>query len=272
MTKLRLCVTTALASVFLLVALSHSVLKPHATAQEGPNWHNGLPRQHESQWLVHDLRRPLPEVVTPGVRSQDAPSDAIMLLDGTNLDHWVYRKGGAPAAWLVKDGFIELNHTGSIQTKEKFEDVQLHIEWANPAEPKGVSQVRGNSGIFFMGRYEVQIVASFNNRTYADGSAASLYGQHPPLVNACRQSGEWQTYDIIFRAPRFDGDKLVEPARVTMFHNGVLVHFNQKFFGSTSYRALAKYSPHGPGPVQIQDHGDRQPMRFRNIWARRLKL
>lgn len=171
--------------VFCLVAVvvvSWSVY-PWAEAQEGPNWHKGLPKQYKSKWLVHDLKRPKPEVVTQAGPVGSAPSDATVLFDGKDLSQWT-KGNGKPAAWAVKDGYAELNNTGNIQTKKEFGDCQFHIEWRAPAKPRGVSQARGNSGIFFMGLYEVQIMDSFNNATYADGSAASIYGQHPPLVNA----------------------------------------------------------------------------------------
>ena len=165
---------------------------------------------------------------------------------------------------------MEVNGSGTIETVELFGDCQLHVEWATPAKPEGKSQGRGNSGVFLMGRYEIQVLDSFENRTYADGQAAAMYGQRPPDVNACRPPGEWQSYDILFRAPRFTGDgQLESPAVVTVVHNGVLVHHAQPFIGATTHRAVAKYTPHPPeGPIALQDHGN--PVRFRNIWVRRL--
>jgi hypothetical protein len=212
------------------------------------------------KWRVHDASRPAPPVVTPGADGAP-PSDAIVLFDGTSLDAW----SGGP--WDVRDGAMVVNGAGGIETKRTFGDVQLHLEWAAPADVAGESQGRGNSGVFLMGRYEVQILDSFENRTYSDGQAAALYGQHPPLVNACRPPGEWQSYDIVFRAPRFEGEKLVSPARATVLHNGVLVQDAVEFIGATTHRAIAQYSPHAPeGPIGLQDHGN--PVRFRNIWAR----
>lgn len=241
-------------------------------AQEGPDWNKGLPRQHKSKWLVSDSRRPLAPVVTPGRTSADAPSDAVVLFDGKDLSRWRGSEGG-PARWKVEGGYAEFNNTGSISTKEKFGDCQLHLEWMCPTPPKGISQDRGNSGIYFMERYELQVLDSYDNKTYADGACAAIYAQHPPLFNACRKPGEWQTYDVVFRAPRFKDGKLAEPARMTVFHNGVLVHHNAEVFGTTVYRGLAKYEPHEPtAPIHIQDHGDRQKMRFRNIWVRKLDL
>lgn len=165
---------------------------------------------------------------------------------------------------------MEVNGTGGIQTADSFGDVQLHIEWAAPAEVKGSSQGRGNSGVFFLGRYEIQILDSHRNVTYADGQAASMYGQFPPLVNACRPPGEWQSYDIVFLAPRFDGKELVEPARVTVFHNGIVVHHATAFLGGTRHRSNPSYQAHPEvGPIHLQDHGN--PVRFRNVWVRRLQ-
>ena len=160
--------------------------------------------------------------------------------------------------------------TGNIQTKEAFGDCQLHVEFAAPAAVKGDSQGRGNSGVFLMGRYEIQVLDCYDNPTYPDGTTAGIYGQYPPLVNACRKPGEWQTYDIIWEGPRFDGETLVRPARVTVIQNGVVVHHAQELQGPTEHRKLATYVPHPEaGPLMLQDHGDL--VRFRNIWYRPLK-
>jgi hypothetical protein len=252
------------------IGIAGYVIVHDVIAEELP-WNKGLPRQHKSKWLVSDGLRPQPTVVTPGQKPGDPPSDAVVLFDGKDLSKW--RCGDGPARWKVEGGVAEMTPTGSISTVETFGDMQFHLEWMAPSPPVGSDQGRGNSGIFFMERYEVQILDSYENKTYADGSAASIYAQHPPLVNACRKPGEWQTYDIIFRAPRFKDGKVLESARVTMFHNGVLVHHNAEVFGSTVYRGLAQYQPH-PASVslQFQDHGDKQPVRFRNIWARHLDL
>ncbi len=223
-----------------------------------------------SKWRVHDGTRPQPRIVTPGDKPGDPPSDAIVLFDGKDVSKWMASDGGE-AKWKVENGAMEVTRTGNIQTREHFGDCQLHIEWAAPAEVKGESQGRGNSGVFLMGKYEIQVLDGYNNITYADGITAAIYGQYPPLVNACRKPGEWQTYDIFFVAPRFDGDKLVSPAYVTVVHNGVLVHHHQEIMGPTGHRILASYdTPHGPeGPLVLQDHGD--PVRYRNIWIRPLK-
>jgi hypothetical protein len=190
-----------------------------------------------------------------------------VLFDGTDLSAW--RQGDEVAKWRVADGFMEVNGTGSIETAERFGDIQLHLEWAAPKEVASNSQGRGNSGVFLMGIYEVQILDSYENVSYADGQAAAMYGQYPPAVNACRAPGEWQTYDIFFRAPVFEGDELVSPAVVTVVHNGVVVHHAREFMGRTAHRQVAAYGAHAPeGPIGLQDHGN--PVRFRNVWVRRL--
>ncbi len=225
-----------------------------------------------SAFCVHDSRRPHPPVVTPGalVGPVAAPEDAVILFDGMNLDAWT--GNGGKASWSLEDGAMVVNGTGDIRTKAGFGDCQLHLEWASPSEVKGDSQGRGNSGVFFFERYEVQILDSFDNVTYADGQAAALYGQRPPMVNCCRKPGEWQTYDIVFQAPRFGADgALRSPARVTVLHNGILVHHDQPLLGATSHRGLARYSKHEEkGPIKLQDHGN--PVRFRNVWIRELDL
>jgi hypothetical protein len=244
-----------------------------AGAEEEDGWNKGLPRQYKSKWLVSDSRRPLPAEVAPGAEPGAPPADAIVLFDGKDLSKWRKGRSEEPAGWKVEDGCIEMTPTGNIATREKFGDCQLHIEWRAPSPPEKQGQGRGNSGVYFMGRYEVQVLDSHKNPTYADGGAASIYAQHPPLVNASRPPGEWQSYDIVFRAPRFKDGAVAEPARITAFHNGVLVHHNAEVYGPQAYRALAKYTPHEPeAPLMLQDHGDRQPVRFRNIWIRRLDL
>lgn len=227
-----------------------------------------------SKWRVHDADRPRPAAVEPGTASTadtpgKPPADAIVLFDGKDLARWT--NGGGDAKWKVEGGAMEVNGTGDIESRESFGDCQLHVEWAAPATVKGESQGRGNSGIYFMGRYEVQVLDSFENPSYADGQAAALYGQTPPLVNACRKPGEWQTYDIVFEAPRFEGDRLVRPVRITVFHNGVLVQHAQEMIGASSHRTVAKYTPHAPtAPLRLQDHGN--PVRYRNLWVRKLDL
>ena len=225
------------------------------------------PQLPNSPWRVHDAERPRPQVVKPGTAGA-APSDAVVLFDGSDLSAWT--GGNSEARWRLADGYMEVNGTGSIQTRQEFGDCQLHVEWASPAEVKGRSQGRGNSGVFLMGRYEVQVLDSYQNKSYADGQAAALYGQQPPAVNASRGPGEWQSYDIVFVAPRFNDDgALISPARVTLFHNGVLVHHDHTLIGATTHQKVARYHKHPPkGPLQLQDHGN--PVRFRNIWVREL--
>ncbi len=224
-------------------------------------------------WDVHSMSRPKPRAVTPAPASAPAapPADAIVLFDGRDLSQW---RGGddAPARWRLVDGAMEVvRGSGSISTVRAFGDIQLHLEWRSVAPPRADGQNRSNSGVFLMGRYEVQVLDSYQNETYADGQAAALYGQQPPLVNASRPPGEWQTYDIVFRRPRFAADGSVEqPARITMFHNGVLVHDAATFSGATAHMRRATYEPHEDRrPLALQDHGD--PVQFRNIWVRDLE-
>jgi hypothetical protein len=200
----------------------------------------------------------------------------VILFGGSDLTAWAHRDNVDPAIlyepeWTVKDGYFEVTRgTGSLYTTENFGDVQLHLEWAEPEDVKGASQGRGNSGIKFLGLYEIQILDSHQNMTYADGQAAAVYGQYPPDVNASRKPGEWQTYDIIFELPRFEGSKATSPGYLTVLHNGVLVHHRRELSGVTGMRSPGKYVVHPPGgPIMLQDHGD--PVRFRNIWARHLK-
>ena len=190
-----------------------------------------------------------------------------MLFDGSDLSGWERVDGGA-ADWKVENGYMEVaRKTGSIRTKAAFGDCQLHVEWAAPADVEGDSQGRGNSGVFLMGIYEVQVLDSYENPTYPDGGAAALYGLNPPLVNSCRKPGVWQTYDIVWITPRFEGCAVITPARITVFHNGVLVHHDVPLIGIPAHREVRPYEPHEPtGPLMLQDHGD--PVRFRNIWYR----
>lgn len=226
-----------------------------------------------SKWRVNDPNRPLPPVVTPGTfatqeKPADPPSDAIVLFDGSNLEGWE-KLDGSPAGWKVENGYMEVvPKSGDIRTKVKFGDCQLHIEWAAPKVIKD-GQDRGNSGVFLMERYEIQVLDGYNNITYADGITGAIYGQCPPLVNACRKPAEWQTYDIIWIAPRFDNDKLIQPAYVTVIFNGVLIHYHRKLTGPTTHKRVLPYTPHPPvGALMLQDHGD--PVRYRNIWYRRI--
>ena len=232
--------------------------------------YDDTPQLPDQKWKVHDSQRPTPPVVTPGAAVGQPPSDAVVLFDGKGLDKWHDGKGNPPKWKLEEDYFECQKGVGTITTRDEFGDFQLHIEWRAPDPPKGTSQGRGNSGVFLGGRYELQVLDSFENVTYADGQAASLYGQWPPLVNACRKPGEWQTYDVVFIYPRFKEGKLESPAYITVFHNGVLAHNKQPYIGASTHRQVGKYSEHKPkGPISLQDHGD--PVRFRNIWIRPVK-
>jgi hypothetical protein len=214
-------------------------------------------------------------VTPPGEFSQKAagspPSDALVLFDGTNLDGWIKRRDGTPAGWKVQDGYMEVvAKTGDIRSKLEFGDCQLHVEFATPAQVVGESQGRGNSGVFLMGRYEIQVLDCYQNLTYPDGTTGAIYGQYPPLVNACRPPGAWQTYDVIWASPRFDGHTLLAPARLTVLFNGLVIHHAQPLHGPTEHKITTGYHPHGPvGPLVLQDHGN--PVRFRNIWYRPLR-
>ena len=233
------------------------------------------PAQVDPRWKPNDPDRPLPPVITPGTAStQDnagrPPSDAIFLFDGKDLSRWA-GEDGQPAKWKVADGYLEVApHTGFIHTRQPFGDCQLHVEFAEPLPPVGEDQGRGNSGVFLMGLYEIQVLDSYESKTYADGQASAVYGQFPPQVNASRPPGQWQTYDIIFHGPRFDPDgRLRRPVRMTVLHNGVLVQDNVELSGPTAHHDRPPYKP-GPEklPLTLQDHGN--PVRFRNIWIREL--
>lgn len=237
-----------------------------------PKGYSDTPVIPGQAWRVHDIDRPMPPVIQPGeTTSLAAPSDAIVLFDGTNFDAWSHRSGD-PCGWtLVGDGAMEvMPRTGDIRTKQEFGTCQLHVEWRAPTEIYADSQGRGNSGVFLMGLYEIQVLDGYENPTYADGVTAAIYGQYPPLVNACVPPGEWHVFEVVFEAPEYVDGRLVNPASMTVFHNGVLVHLRQVMQGPTQHRALATYAqPHGPkGPLVLQDHGDK--VQFRNIWLREL--
>jgi len=228
-------------------------------------------------WHVHDSGRPYPRVVTPAdVPGTPPPSDAVVLFDGKDLSKWGQKTRGAsggslPAArWTVQNGYFEiLPRSGDLVTRDKFGDCQLHIEWMEPPDVRGSSQSRGNSGVQMMDRYEIQVLDPWNNPTYADGGAGAIYGVWPPLVNPGRKPGEWNVYDIAFKAPVFDGPKVVSPAYVTLLFNGVLVQDHKDFLGSTGYRVVGHYTAHGAEePLSLQDHGYK--VRFRNVWIRKL--
>ena len=217
-------------------------------------------------WKIHDMTRPQPPVVTPAPVGLPVPppSDAVILFDGSSLDGWT---GTAP---IGDDKALTIGGKDLV-TKQVFGDCHLHVEWAAPAEVNGTGQGRGNSGVFLMGRYEVQVLDCYNNQTYPDGQTAAIYGMHAPLANACRPPGEWQTYDIIWTAPRFAGDgALVSPAFVTVIHNGIPVQVHAEIYGASTAGVPSPYKAHGDGPVKLQDHHN--PVRYRNIWVRRLDL
>jgi len=246
----------------LLLAACFAVLAASAQAQQ-PNRAGGDPKLSE----YYD---PAIRVVAPGKTAADAPADAIVLFNGTNTDAWQGKDGGA-VKWKVEGGALTVGAgTGVISTKQGFGDCQLHIEWRTPAEVKGNGQGRGNSGIFLMGKYELQVLDSYNNPTYTNGQAGSIYKELPPLVNASRGPGEWQTYDVIFTAPVFYADGTVKSqARITVLHNGVLIQNNMAIWGSTQYIGIANYEKHGDKePLVLQDHGN--PVSYRNIWIRPL--
>jgi len=261
------CVSAiGLGGVFALAEVDHS--------------HEG-PQQPWSKWKVHDMERPAPPVVTPGTASTaeqpgKPPSDAVVLFDGTDLSRWQAVGGGEPT-FTLQDGIMlstnlkDPKNNKYIETKDEFGDVQVHVEWSEPTPASGTSQGRGNSGVFLMGKFEVQVLDNFENPTYPDGQCSAVYGQYPPQVNVCRPPGEWQTYDIIFTRPRYEGSQVKEPAYVTVLQNGVLTQNHQKIEGPTGHKIVAKYPETFPekGPLQLQFHGN--PIRYRNIWVRPLE-
>jgi hypothetical protein len=254
----------------MLVGLAIAIV---AGQQPAPTGYDDTPMQPNGKWRIHDGKRPQPRIVTPGpasATSQPGPSDATVLLGGgSDLSAWQMMDGSSPT-WVMKDGVVETGK-GFMRTKAEFTDFQLHVEFATPSAVKGNSQERGNSGVFLLGKFEIQVLDSYQNVTYPDGQASAMYGQFPPLVNASRPPGEWQAYDIVFTAPRFKAaNALDKPAVVTVLHNGVLVHNATAFWGPTAHKKIDPYTPDtGKGPLALQDHGN--PVRFRNIWIRPLK-
>ena len=254
---------------FAATALALAVLAPlPAHAQQK----GGSPRPEDTEvWT------PVPKVVTPGRTDDAPPSDAIVLFDGRNLNEWVSANDGSPAKWTVADGVMTVNKpSGDIRTKRRFTDYQLHIEWKIPADITGEGQARGNSGVYLAmtdsGGYELQVMDSYRNPTYVNGQAGSMYKQYPPLVNAARKPGEWQTYDVVWTAPRFNADgSLKSPAYVTAIWNGVLVQDHVPLRGFTLYIGKPFYHAHGAAPILLQAHGDPSaPISYRNIWVRPL--
>jgi Domain of Unknown Function (DUF1080) len=263
--------TASLSALFAVAAFPQAPKPNHDLGFEDTPMLPGLP------YHVHDDRRPHPPVITPASEPGGPPSDAIVLFDGKDLSAWTSHhsnitRGGSSGApeWKLENGYMEaVPHTGDIATKEKFGDCQLHVEWAASAEIVGASQSRGNSGVILQGRYEVQVLDPYNNPTYADGQAGALYGQWPPLANPGRKPGEWQVYDIVFEAPKFEGEKLLKPAYITVFMNGVLLHNRKESMGPMVYRQVAHYSPQPAEDVLVLQNHDCK-VRFRNIWIRRL--
>ncbi len=230
----------------------------------------GYAAKELEKYDVHDMGRPVPEKVQPADRPGQPPENSIVLFDGKNTSEWVADKGG-PCKWKIENDYMEVTpKSGSIHTAREFGNCQLHIEFQTPEEVKGSGQGRGNGGVFFMGRYELQILDSWENPTYPDGQASAIYGQTPPLFNAALKPGQWQTYDVAFLRPIFDDDgKCIRPARITVFHNGVCTQNNVEIQGATAHKQKAQYRKHPEkGSLGLQDHNN--PTRFRNIWVREL--
>ena len=244
-----------------VVILSGALLSPLAFAAQS--------QQPQGDPKLTEVWEPVPRVVTPGTGTA-APSDAIVLFNGKDLSEWQHADGSS-AKWKIADGAATVvRAAGSIQTKRAFGDCQLHVEWRAPEKIDGEGQGRGNSGVFLQGRYEVQVLDSYNNRTYSNGQASSIYKQHIPMVNASRRPGEWQSYDVFFRAPRFAEDgALLTPSYITVVHNGVLVQDHVELKGTTAYIGQPSYQKHQPKePLMLQEHGN--PVSYRNIWIREL--
>lgn len=261
--------------IIAVIAVTGLIISAYSCTKESGNGKSKKASESTAmtKWKIHDPERPLPPVVDPGPYSGPAvpPSDAVVLFDGTDLSAWQNSEGG-PAGWAVEGGYMEVKKdSGSIQTKKGFGDCRLHVEWMAPFPAEGASQDRGNSGVFLMQKYEIQILDNYDNTTYADGMAAAVYGQYPPLVNACRPPGEWQIFDIIFRRPRFGANGEIQKKAVfTVFHNGVLVQDHVHPTGPTEWKKRPPYTEHPDRlPLSLQDHGN--PVRFRNIWIRDLE-
>jgi 3-keto-disaccharide hydrolase len=242
-----------------------------AVAQQPNLGYDDTPMQPNGTWHIHDGKRPQPRIVTPSPAPVDPvppPADATVLVGARDdVSAW-QMMDGSRVTWAMKDGVLETGK-GMIRTKVEFTDLQLHVEFATPRAVKGDGQGRGNSGVYLLGAFEIQVLDSYQNPTYPDGQAAAMYGQYPPLVNASRRPGEWQTYDIVFTAPRFTGAALDTPAVVTVVHNGIVVHNATPFWGPTAHKEIGAYTPaNAKGPIALQDHGN--PIRYRNIWIRAL--
>jgi hypothetical protein len=276
-----MCINRRMACIsilFISAAAFHFAAAQNTEDHPGAIGYTDTPLLPGGKWHVHDSNRPQPPAVETGAsclqeKPAPPPSDAVVLFDGSGLESWRTADGKIPA-WTVADGVLrvpvrETPNGGDIYTREEFGDCQLHVEWATPNPPAGDVMNRGNSGIYFFGVYELQVFDSFRGGIYADGQAAAIYGQYPPLVNASRRPGDWQWFDVIFTAPRFKNASLETPAYLTAFHNGVVVQNHVALLGATGHRILPKYTVHGPrGPLVLQAHGN--PVRYRNIWIRQL--
>jgi hypothetical protein len=265
--------------LLIMLALS-STATFAADDKPSPIGYSDTPVIPGTQWKVHDIDRPRPEAVKPGNKLGQPPADAIILFDGTNTDAFQSKKKDdkgketgeiIPCPWKIEKGEL-LVDGGDSWTKQEFASCQYHIEWKSEPHTKGNSQKKGNGGTFFMDRYECQMLDCDNNPTYADGMTGCIYGQTPPLVNAVKKAGEWQAYDIIFTAPKLDGDKVIEPAYVTTFVNGVCVQIHTKIMGPTKHKNVTDYTGNFPAkaPIRLQDHKNDPPIRLRNIWIRPL--
>lgn len=280
---MKITITSSTLLVTALLGCRALIAAPPEITINGVAGYQDTPLQPDGLWHVHDPARPQPPVVTPGDKfSEEAtpPSDAIVLFDGTDLSQWRDRKTGGPAPWkVVHPSFwhrlwhkgpagIAVSAKDDIVTTNQFTDIQLHLEFREPTPPKGEGQGRGNSGVFLMGRFETQVLDCYHNPTYADGSTGSIYGQHPPLANACRPPGEWETYDIIFNVPHFNPDgSLLSPGYETVILNGVVLQNHQAIRGDTNHRSLGQYNSHDEsGPLALQFHNN--SVAFRNIWVR----
>jgi Domain of Unknown Function (DUF1080) len=264
---------TTLVMISGIVCAQQAPMPQNAGVQTTPAYTAPKPEETE-------LWQPVPKVVTPGADCNAPPSDAIVLFDGKSLDEWVSAKDKSPARWIVADGVLTVNKAvGDIETRQAFLNYQLHLEWKVPENISGSGQARGNSGVFLAspppgnGGYELQILDSYNNQTYVNGQAGSIYKQSIPLVNPNRKPGEWQTYDVVWTAPIFNADgSLKTPAFVTAFFNGILVQDHFALKGETQYIGQPFYRKHGAAPIRLQAHGDpSQPISFRNIWVRELE-
>lgn len=253
----------------ILVSLATSCSKKTSTPFDGSTSANVELETPITDPKVTEIWEPEPKVITPVGNQFTPPSDAIILFDGGNADAWKH-DDGSPVKWEIQDDVLTVTPgTGQIVTKSEFGDCQLHLEWRSPIEKDRVGQDKGNSGVFFQGKYEVQVLNSFKNRTYSNGQAASVYKQYPPLVNAMRPPGEWNVYDIIFHAPKFDKTgKKIKSGTLTVIHNGVLVQDHVEILGTTEYIGKPKNIPHGDGPLFLQDHSNK--VSYRNIWLRKL--